>query len=108
MRAKGQTARGREKKKNPRNGAAALDLLHIGLGFIIVSLGILVFLNPERHMSFFPVIFILGAVLNAADGCYSRKLAARGRRGRRAGWLSVGVASRLLAAGILSALGIWR
>ena len=105
MRAKGQTARGREKKKNPRNGAAALDLLHIGLGFIIVSL---VFLNPERHMSFFPVIFILGAVLNAADGCYSRKLAARGRRGRRAGWLSFGVALLLLAAGILSALGIWR
>ena len=34
MRAKGQTARGREKKKNPRNGAAALDLLHID--FILI------------------------------------------------------------------------
>ena len=108
MRAKGQTARGREKKKNPRNGAAALDLLHIGLGFIIGVPGDSGLFEPGEAYELFPVIFILGAVLNAADGCYSRKLAARGRRGRRAGWLSFGVALLLLAAGILSALGVWR
>ena len=71
------------KKAGPRNGAMVLDVLHVALGLMIVVLGILTFLNPEDHMFFFPVIFFLGAVLNLADGIWSRKMAARGKKIRR-------------------------
>ena len=97
-----------EKKKPPKNEPMILDVLHISLGLMIVILGVLTFLNPENHMLFFPVIFFLGSVLNFADGVYTRSLAARGRRNRKAGWLTLLVGVLLLGLSVLSALSIWR
>ena len=97
-----------EKKRGPKNGAMVLDVLHVALGLMIVILGVLTFLNPENHMLFFPVIFFLGSVLNFADGVYTRSLAARGRRNRKAGWVTLLVGVLLLGLSVLSALSIWR
>ena len=97
-----------EKKRGPRNGAMVLDVLHVALGLMIVVLGILTFLNPEDHMFFFPVIFFLGAVLNLADGIWSRKVAARGKKNKKVGWLFLAVGVFLLVVSAVSALSIWR
>ncbi|HJC46681.1 MAG TPA: TMEM134 family protein [Candidatus Lachnoclostridium pullistercoris] len=97
-----------EKKRGPKNGAMVLDVLHVALGLMIVILGVLTFLNPENHMLFFPVIFFLGGVLNLADGFYTRRLAVRGRKNRRAGWVTLLVGALLVGVSVLSALSIWR
>lgn len=97
-----------EKKRGPKNGAMVLDVLHVALGLMIVVLGVLTFLNPEGHMFFFPVIFFLGGVLKLADGVYARRLAARGRKNKRAGWAALTVGALLLILTVLSALSIWR
>ncbi len=97
-----------EKKRNPRNGAMILNVVHVALGLLIVILGILTFLDPENHMFFFPVIFFLGGLLNLTDGiCISRR-SAREKKSRRAGWLLTAVGVFLLVIGGLSALSIWR
>ena len=51
----GQGARGR----NGRSLEVFLDLLHIGVGIMIVILAVVSFLNPENNLVLFPVIFML-------------------------------------------------
>ena len=50
---------GQEKKRNPRNAALILDLLHIVIGILVVICAILAFLDPEGNSILFPVIFWL-------------------------------------------------
>ncbi len=38
---------GQEKKRNPRNAALILDLLHIVIGIFVVICAILAFLDPD-------------------------------------------------------------
>ncbi len=97
----------RKKEAAEKRGDDSGRAPHI-LGLMIVILGVLTFLNPENHMLFFPVIFFLGSVLNFADGVYTRSLAARGRRNRKAGWVTLLVGVLLLGLSVLSALSIWR
>ena len=92
---------GQEKKRNPRNAALILDLLHIVIGILVVICAILAFLDPEGNSILFPVIFWLAAVLNGVMGGHDRK--------KQAG----GAAQCLLAViltilGALSAISIWR
>ena len=54
----------RDRRKGPGSIALFLDLLHIIIGAVIVVLAVISFLNPEDHMIMFPIIFLLGAVLN--------------------------------------------
>ena len=88
---------GQEKKRNPRNAALILDLLHIVIGILVVICAILAFLDPEGNSILFPVIFWLAALLSGHD------------RKKQAG----GAAQCLLAViltilGALSAISIWR
>ena len=46
-----------EKKKNPRNTAMMLDMLHIVVGVLVVACTVLAFVNPERN-SFFSGEFL--------------------------------------------------
>lgn len=57
-----------EKKKNPRNTAMMLDMLHIVVGVLVVACTVLAFVNPERNSFLFPVIFWLAALLNGVNG----------------------------------------
>ena len=72
-----------EKKKSGRNLYFALDMLHIVVGILIVILAVLAFLNPEENRILFPVIFLLAAVLNFANG-YDKFHRNRGRSKQRA------------------------
>lgn len=57
-----------EKKKNPRNTAMMLDMLHIVVGVLVVACTVLAFVNPKETVFFFPVIFWLAALLNGVNG----------------------------------------
>ena len=73
-----------EKRKKSANIAFALDMLHIVVGILIVIFAVLAFLNPDENRILFPVIFLLAAVLNFANG-YDRYRRGRGRKHLRTG-----------------------
>ncbi|MEY8337440.1 DUF6637 family protein [Lachnospiraceae bacterium 62-35] len=96
-----------EKKKNPRNTTVFLDVIHIVLGAVIVVLAVLSFLNPEDHMIMFPVIFLLGAVLNLITGfCHIR--GKRDKKTKRGGIAQILLGLLLVLLSAISAVSIWR
>lgn len=97
-----------EKKKSPRNTALLLDAMHIVIGLVIVVLAVITFLKPENNMLMFPVIFFLGAVLNAMDGVYRIREFGRDKRTRRTGMVQTGAGIFLLVLSVVSAVSIWR
>lgn len=46
-----------ERGRSLRNASMIVDVLHIIVGILIVTLAVISFLNPEDHMFLFPVIF---------------------------------------------------
>ena len=102
----GQGANGRS--RTSRRMGFFLDVLHIGIGSIIVILAVISFLNAENNLVLFPVIFMLAAVLNLVNGWV--KIRQSGRDKKRiaggAGLLFFGIALALLSG--ISAFSIWR
>lgn len=97
-----------EKKKNPRNMAMYLDLLHIAVGVLVVICTVLAFLNPERNQFLFPVIFCLAAVLNGVNGWYRLRECGRDKRKKFGGLMLCFSGCVLLAICVISAISIWR
>jgi len=96
-----------EKRKKSANIAFALDMLHIVVGILIVIFAVLAFLNPDENRILFPVIFLLAAVLNFANG-YDRYRRGRGRKHlRTGGMILMAVGAGLLLLCIVSTLTIW-
>ena len=46
-----------ERRRNPRRISAALDLVHLVIGGLVVILAVMAFLDPQAHPVFFPLIF---------------------------------------------------
>ncbi len=99
---------GQEKKRNPRNTAMVLDLLHIVIGILVVICAVLAFLNPEKYQMLFPVIFGLSALLNGVNGWFRIRESGRDNRKKAAGAGLLASAVILLAVGVVSAISIWR
>lgn len=90
-----------------RNSSFLLDILHIIIGVLILILAVLAFLNPEENRILFPLIFLLAAVLNVANG-YDKLRRNRGRsRQRTAGTALMAVGAGLFFLCVLSARTIW-
>ena len=97
-----------DKKRNPRNTALMLDLLHIVVGILVVICAVLAFLNPEKNQFLFPVIFCLAALLNGVNGWNRLKTGGRDKKKKAGGIALCVTAGILLLVGILSAISIWR
>lgn len=96
-----------EKRKKSANIAFALDMLHIVVGILIVIFAVLAFLNPDENRILFPVIFLLAAVPNLANG-YDRYRRGRGRKHlRTGGMVLMAVGAGLFLLCIVSTLTIW-
>ena len=68
---------------------------------------VLAFLNPDENRILFPVIFLLAAVLNFANG-YDRYRRGRGRKHlRTGGMILMAVGAGLFLLCIVSTLTIW-
>lgn len=97
-----------DKKKNPRNIAMMLDILHIVVGVLVVICAVLAFLNPEKNQFLFPVIFCLAALLNGVNGWNRLQTGGRDKKKKAGGISQCVVAGVLLLIGVLSAVSIWR
>jgi len=99
---------GHEKKRNPRNTALMLDLLHIAVGVLVVVCVVLAFIDPDRNRFLFPVIFWLAAFLNSVNGWHRIRSSGRDNKKKAGGGLLCAAGALLAAVGILSAVSIWR
>ncbi len=97
-----------DKRRNPRNLSMFLDILHIGVGILVVICAVLAFLYPEQNKILFPVIFWLAAVLNGVNGWVRIKTDTRGKRSRSGGILLCVVAAALFIIGLVCAISILR
>ena len=96
-----------DKKKNPRNTAVFLDVIHIVLGIVIVVLPVITFISPEDHMMMFPLIFFAGAALNLITGAVHIR-GVHEKRIRRTGYFQTVLGVLLLLLTMISAISIWR
>lgn len=102
----GQGASGRI--RSSRNLGFFLDVLHLGLGSIIVILAVISFLNAENNLVLFPVIFMLAAVLNLVNGWVKIRQSGRNKKkiAGGAGLILFGIA--LVVLSCISAFSIWK
>ena len=98
---------GNEKKRKVRGTTVALDTMHIVIGIVIVLMAVVSFVNPEEYMIFFPIIFLLAAVLNLVTGNHKLR---RSKRNQRQKITAVGqmiFGSVLVILAVISAISIW-
>lgn len=96
-----------EKKRNPRNAALMLDILHIAVGILVVICAVLAFLDPDNNQFLFPVIFWLAALLNGVNGWNRLAEGGHDKKKKSVGIAQCVVAGVLLLVGVLSAVSIW-
>ena len=97
----------RKKKEKREISRLPWIMLHIVVGILIVIFAVLAFLNPDENRILFPVIFLLAAVLNFANG-YDRYRRGRGRKHlRTGGMILMAVGAGLFLLCIVSTLTIW-
>lgn len=99
---------GQEKRKSPRNAAIMMDWIHIIIGFLIVLLAVITFLNPEDNRILIPVIFILAAVLNVCNGVHQYRQSGRDKKKKAASVVKFVLAIVLAAMAAVSGISIWR
>lgn len=98
---------GNEKKRKVRGTTMALDTLHIVIGIAIVLMAVVSFVNPEEYMIFFPVIFLLAAVLNLITGNHKWKRSKRNQRQKISAVGQMIFGSLLMILAVVSAISIW-
>lgn len=98
---------GQEKHRSPRNITLIMDWVHIILGFFIVLMAVFAFLNPERNMALFPLIFLLAAGLNLLNGVHRYRQSGRNKKKKALGIGQLLIAASLLAIAVISAVSIW-
>ena len=95
-------------KRNPRDIALILDLVHIIIGVLVVIMAVIAFINPENNMILFPLIFFLAAVLNIVNGLYQYSQSGRNKKKKVSAVGLLITAAFLLIVMVVSAVSIWR
>ena len=98
---------GRDNRRKVRGTSMALDTMHIVIGIVIVVMASISFINPEEYMFFFPIIFLLAAVLNLATGRYKFKRSKRDQRKKAAAVFQMAFSGALIVLAGISAISIW-
>ncbi|EXG87350.1 MULTISPECIES: DUF6637 family protein [Lacrimispora] len=96
-----------ERGRSLRNASMIVDVLHIVVGILIVTLAVISFLNPEDHMFLFPAIFFLAGMLNLINGIYKIRLSGREKKKKAAGIAVLMFGFLLIALTVISAVSIW-
>ena len=78
--------------------------------FTILNLtgAVISFLNPNGHLTLFPVIFILAAILNYVNGYFRISQSGRNKKKKLSGILLVILGAALTALAVISAVSLWR
>ena len=96
-----------DKKIHGRNNALMIDIIHIVTGILIVLLAVLTFLNPEKHLILFPIVFFLASVLNIMNGIYKIKQSNREKKKKLNGFGHIVIAVLLIVMTVVSGISIW-
>lgn len=99
---------GKKRIYNARNAAFMLNMIHIVIGIVIVVLAICCFLDPEKYIMLFPVIFFLAGALNIVNGFYRLQGSKRENKKKIAGILQAVLGALLLILTLVSGISIWR
>ena len=103
---------GKERRRRVRGESMALDTLHIVIGAAVVVMAVISFINPEEYMFFFPVIFLLAAILNLVSGSiftgkYRYKRSVRNQKKKISSALQMAFGGALAVLAVISAVSIW-
>ena len=100
---------GKERRRRVRGESMALDTLHIVIGAAVVVMAVISFINPEEYMffHFFPVIFLLAAILNLVTGKYRYKRSVRNQKKKISSALQMAFGGALAVLAVISAVSIW-
>lgn len=98
---------GQEKHRSPKNTTLVIDWIHIVLGFLIVLMAVMAFLNPENHMTLFPLIFLLAGLLNLSNGIFRYKKSGHNKKKKAESIGQFVIAAALFALAAVSAVSIW-
>ncbi len=96
-----------QSRREERHLGVFLDGIHLIIGIVIVAMGLLAFVNPRKYIGFFPVVFLLAAVLNGISGIFELKTHKRGNKRKGAGLFHLALCAALAAVGALSAVSLW-
>ncbi len=89
-------------KKHTKNNLI-IEVLNLALGIAIIVLAIMTFLNTQKYAFLFPIIFLLGAIMNGTTAIKNFLGANRGR-----GIVALIVTIVLLMVFVGSAVVVWR
>lgn len=95
-------------KKLSRNSSFILDLIHIVIGLAVVVLAVISFLNPNGHLTLFPIIFVLAAILNYVNGYFRISQSGRNKKKKVSGILLLLLGTALTLLAVISAVSLWR
>lgn len=98
---------GNDKRRKARGTTMALDTMHIVIGILVVLMAVVSFVNPEEYMFFFPVIFLLAAILNLATGRYKLGRSKRNQKKKAAAVVQIVFGVILVVLAAVSAVSIW-
>lgn len=96
------------KVKNPRSFQVILDVIHVFLCLVIVALTVFLFLDPEGHSLFFPLIFFLAAALNMVAAVARWKRTNKTKFTNLQGVFFALLALVLLVLSVMSGIAVWR
>lgn len=92
---------------SPRKLGTILDITHIVIGVLIVSMAFFAFLSPDRYQFLFPLIFLLAAALNLISGCFLLKMYPRMKKKKASAVLYLIVGFLITVLFLVSAVSIW-
>ncbi len=95
-------------KKLSKNSSFILDLIHIVIGLAVVVLAVISFLNPNGHLTLFPIIFVLAAILNYVNGYFRISQSGRNKKKKVSGILLFLLGTALTLLAVISAVSLWR
>lgn len=98
---------GKDKRRKARGTTMALDTMHIVIGILVVLMAVVSFVNPEEYMFFFPVIFLLAAILNLTTGRYQLGRSKRNQKKKAAAAVQIAFGVILVILAVVSAVSIW-
>lgn len=95
-------------KMHGRNTSLILDVIHIVIGILVVLMAVITFMDPEKYLYLFPIVFFLAATLKFMNGYYKIKQSNREKRKKISGFAQILVAFLLLVLMVVSGISIWR
>jgi len=96
-----------KQKFSPRQSGVLLDVVHVVLGAAVILMAGFAIADPDNYKVFFPIIFLLAAVINAVTAWFHFKNFPRIRKKQALGWVYTLTGILMIALFVVSAVSIW-